>query len=142
MLRVKNDHFKSEWARKGHKSGREIGQALCTRECARVCRGVGAGRKGMQEVEGAGFDEILANARGTEGEEALVRELCSIRIYNRLAYLPLDLQGYLRNRSRGISALIFIARGNRQNGIPSLSFCTAQGGRLPFTSPLRSFGEG
>ena len=47
---------------------------------------------GLQK--GAGFDEILANAWGTKGEEALVRELHCIRIYNRLVYLPLDLQGY------------------------------------------------
>lgn len=45
----------------------------------------------MSLRKGTGFDEILANARGTEGEEALVRELDCIRIYNRLAYLPLDL---------------------------------------------------
>lgn len=50
---------------------------------------------GLQK--GTGFDEILANAPGTKREEALVRELCCIRIYNRLAYLPLDLQGYLGN---------------------------------------------
>lgn len=45
--------------------------------------------------KGADLDEVLVNARDTGGEEALVRELCHIRIYNRLAYLPLDLQGYM-----------------------------------------------
>ena len=96
---------------------------------------------GLQK--GAGFDEILANAWGTEGEEALVRELRCIRIYNRLVYLPLDLQGYSGSWGWSMSALIFTARGNLWNRIPSLSLCTAQGGEsLLFTPQLRSFGGG
>lgn len=75
---------------------------VCVRACGEHVHG-GASVETSQEKQeeqmgsckGAGFDEILANARGAEGEEALVRELCYIRIYNRLAYLPLDLQGYL-----------------------------------------------
>lgn len=43
----------------------------------------------MSLWKGAGFDEILANARGTEGDEALAREVYCIRIYNRLAISPL-----------------------------------------------------
>lgn len=43
----------------------------------------------MSLWNGAGFDEILASAWGTEGDEALLREVCCIRIYNRLAISPL-----------------------------------------------------
>ena len=96
---------------------------------------------GLQK--GAGFDEILANAWGTKGEEALVRELHCIRIYNRLVYLPLDLQGYSGSWGWSMSALIFTVRGNLWNRIPSFSLCAAQGGEsLLFTPPLRSFGGG
>ena len=42
-------------------------------QCASLLGRVGGADIGLQK--GAGFDEILANDWGTEGEEALVREL-------------------------------------------------------------------
>lgn len=78
---------------------------VCVCACTCVCtekapawKPLGVSRRSRCEpVEGAGFDEILANARGAKGGAALARELCCIRMYNRLAYLPLDLRECLRS---------------------------------------------